>query len=137
MNIIPANPTDVETLAVLNKRLIEDEKHPNPMTVDQLAKRMSVWLQAEYCGYLGMIDDRIAAYCLYRDDGEYYYLRHLYVDRDLRRQGIATQLLDWMFANIWTDKRVRLDVLIHNQSAIAFYEQYGFETRVLRMEKYN
>jgi ribosomal protein S18 acetylase RimI-like enzyme len=135
MNIVPASLSDIETLAVLNKRLIEDEGHPNPMAVEQLADRMSGWLQAEYCGYLGMIGDRIGAYCLYRDDGKYYYLRHLYVDRDLRRQGLATQLLDWMYANIWTDKKVRLDVLTHNQSAIDFYEQYGFENRVLRMEK--
>ena len=100
-----------------------------------LADRMSGRLQAEYRGYLGLIGDRIVAYCLYRDDGDYYYLRQLYVDRDCRRRGLATQLLDWMYANIWADKKVRLDVLIHNQNAIAFYQGYGFETRVLRMEK--
>lgn len=135
MKIIPASLTDVDTLAALNKRLIEDEGHPNPMNLAQLAERMSGWLQAEYSGYLALIADTIAAYCLYRDDGRYYYLRHLYVNGDFRRRGIATQLLDWMYANIWTDKKVRLDVLAHNQSAIAFYKQYGFEIRVLRMEK--
>ena len=135
MRIIPAKLTDVDTLAVLNKRLIEDEGHPNPMSVEELAERMGGWLQGEYRGYLMIIADRIVAYCLYRDDGDTYYLRQLYVDRDFRRQGIATQMLDWMYANIWTDKKVRLDVLIHNQNAIAFYERYGFEIRVLRMEK--
>ena len=135
MKFIPAKISDIETLAVLNKRLIEDEGYPNPMTVEQLAERMIGWLQTEYRSYLGMIGDRIAAYCLYRDDVKYYYLRHLYVDREFRQQGIATQLLDWMYANIWIDKKVRLDVLIHNERAIAFYEQYGFKTRVLRMEK--
>jgi ribosomal protein S18 acetylase RimI-like enzyme len=135
MKIRPATLADVDTLAVLNKRLIEDEKHPNPMNVEQLAERMSGWLQAEYCGYLAFIDDRILAYCLYRDDGKYYYLRHLYVDRDFRRQGIAKRLLDWMYAHIWTDKKVRLDVLAHNESAISFYERYGFQIRVLRLEK--
>jgi ribosomal protein S18 acetylase RimI-like enzyme len=135
MKIIPARLKHVETLVALNKRLIEDERYPNSMNIEQLTDRMSGWLQAEYRGYLVMISDRVAAYCLYRDDGGYYYLRHLYVDRDFRRQGIATQLLDWMYANIWTDKKVRLDVLTHNQDAIAFYNRYGFQTRVLRMEK--
>lgn len=135
MKISPIELTDVETLAILNKRLIVDEGFPNPMTVEQLAERMSGWLQAEYHGYLGKVGHYIAAYCLYRDDGGNYYLRHLYVDRDFRRQGLATQLLNWMFKNIWVDKKVRLDVLIHNQNAIAFYQKYGFETRVLRMEK--
>ena len=64
-----------------------------------------------------------------------YYLRHLYVDRGFRRQGIATQLLDWMYANIWTYKKVRLGVLAHNEGAIAFYEQYGFEIQALQLEK--
>ena len=105
------------------------------MDVAQLAERMTGWLQAEYQGYLVIINENIAAYCLYRDDDKYYYLRHLYVDRGFRRQGIATQLLDWMYAHIWTDKRVRLDVLIHNKTAIAFYQKYGFEIRVLSMEK--
>ena len=135
MKIIPATLADVKTLATLNKRLIEDEQHPNPMNINQLAERMSVWLQAEYCGYLAVIDDRIVAYCLYRDDGSFYYLRHLYVDRGFRRQGIATQLLDWMYTHIWGKKKVRLDVLIHNEDALTFYQRYGFETRVLRMEK--
>jgi ribosomal protein S18 acetylase RimI-like enzyme len=105
------------------------------MTVEQLKVRMSDWLQTEYRSYLGLIQERVAAYCLFRDDGSYYYLRHLYVDRNFRRQGIATQLLDWMFANIWTDKKVRLNVLAHNKNAIAFYQQYGFEPHVLGMEK--
>jgi ribosomal protein S18 acetylase RimI-like enzyme len=135
MKIIPANLKHVETLAALNKRLIEDERYPNPMNIEQLTDRMSGWLQADYRGYLVMIGNRVAAYCLYRDDSRYYYLRHLFVDRDVRRQGIATQLLDWMYANIWTDKKVRLDVLTHNQDAIAFYKRYGFRTRVLGMEK--
>jgi len=135
MKIRSVTFNDVDTIAVLNKHLIEDEKHPNPMNIEQLAERMSGWLQAEYRGNLVVIDDRVVAYCLYRDDGEYYYLRHLYVDRESRRQGIATRLLDWMYANVWTDKKVRLNVLAHNQSAIAFYERYGFQTRVLGMEK--
>ena len=135
MKIFPASLSDIEILATFNKRLIDDEGHPNPMTIEQLAERMSDWLKTEYCGYQGIIGDRVAAYCLYRDDGRYYYLRHLYVDRGFRRQGIATQLLDWMYTNIWTDKKVRLDVLTHNQNAIAFYKQYGFKTHVLQMEK--
>ncbi|MFN2151896.1 MAG: GNAT family N-acetyltransferase [Anaerolineales bacterium] len=135
ISITQATLTEIDRLAVLNKYLIEDEGHPNTMNVPQLAERMTGWLQGEYSGYLARRDDRIAAYCLFRDDGDYYYLRQLYVDRDFRRQGIATQLLDWMYANVWTEKKVRLDVLAHNEGAIAFYRHYGFKTQVLRLEK--
>lgn len=135
MKIIPANHKDIETLAVLNKRLIEDERHPNPMTIEQLSARMTGWLQKEYYSYLAIIDNQTAAYCLYRDADNYYYLRHLYVERDFRRRGIASMLLDWMYDHIWTEKKVRLDVLSHNKGAITFYKQYGFEIRMLGMEK--
>jgi ribosomal protein S18 acetylase RimI-like enzyme len=135
IQITQATLANIDQLAVLNKYLIEDEQHPNPMNVEQLAKRMSGWLQAEYTGYLAWINDYITAYCLYRDDGEFYYLRQLYVARGFRRQGIATRLLNWMYANVWTEKKVRLGVLAHNKGAIAFYNHYGFRTKALRLEK--
>jgi ribosomal protein S18 acetylase RimI-like enzyme len=92
-------------------------------------------LDHEYTAYLAVLDGEIAAYCLYRDDGDHYYLRQLYVDRAYRRKGIGTQLLDWMYQQVWVDKKVRLEVLAHNQSAIAFYEQYGFKVGCLSMER--
>jgi ribosomal protein S18 acetylase RimI-like enzyme len=135
MRITKAELSDVEQLAVLNKHLIEDERHPNPMNVQQLAQRMSGWLQGEYTCYLVTEDRRTVAYCLFRDDGEYYYMRQLFVERANRRRHIATRLLDWMFQNVWTDKKVRLDVLSHNEDAIAFYKAYGFRVGCLRMER--
>ena len=75
------------------------------------------------------------AYCLFREDREYFYLRQLFVERAHRRKGIATKLLDWMYQNVWTDKKVRLDVLAHNEEAIEFYKAYGFQVGCLRMEK--
>lgn len=135
MKIIKAKLSDVQKLAFFNKRLIEDEGHPNPMNVEQLAERMDRWLKNEYSAYLVLLDEEIVAYCLFRDDGDHYYLRQLYVDRDYRRRGIATQLLDWMYQNVWREKKIRLEVLVHNLSAIAFYKHYGFEIGCLSMEK--
>lgn len=135
MELIKATIDDVQNLAKLNKHLIEDEQHPNKMSINQLMDRMTGWLENEYICYVVRNGKRISGYCLYRDDGEYYYLRQLFVARQYRRKGIATQILDWMYANIWQDKKVRIDVLSHNKSAIAFYEKYGFRTGCLRMEK--
>ena len=135
MEIVRAEPTDVETLAELNKRLIEDERHPNPMDIVQLTERMREWLATDYICYVAKENEDIVAYCLYRDDGGFYYMRQLYVDRAHRRKGIATRLLDWLYENVWTDKKVRLDVLAHNEDAVAFYKRYGFRVGVFRMEK--
>ena len=135
MKIAKANYSDIEKLAGMNRRLIEDEGHPNPMSLEQLAQRMTGWLQGDYACYL-MIEGRSAvAYCLFRDDGEFYYMRQLFVEREHRRKSIATNLLDWMYRNVWTDKKVRLDVLYHNDEALAFYKAYGFQVGCLRMEK--
>ena len=46
-----------------------------------------------------------------------------------------TGLLDWMYGNVWVRKRVRLDVLSHNDRAIAFYRAYGYQAGCVRMEK--
>ena len=135
MEIVRAELTDAAILAELNKRLIEDERHPNPMDIAQLTERMQEWLTTDYICYVAKENRHIAAYCLYRDDGGYYYMRQLYVDRAHRRKGIATRLLDWLYENVWTDKKVRLDVLAHNEDAVAFYKRYGFRIGVFRMEK--
>ena len=135
MEIVRAELTDAAILAELNKCLIEDERHPNPMDIVQLTERMQEWLTTDYICYVAKENGHIVAYCLYRDDGGYYYMRQLYVDRAHRRKGIATRLLDWLYENVWTDKKVRLDVLTHNEDAVAFYKRYGFRIGVFRMEK--
>ena len=135
MEIARAELNDAEGLAGLNQHLLEDEGHPNPMNIDQLAQRMKEWLENDYNCYTVKQNGCIVAYCLYRDDSGYYYMRQLYVDRSHRRRGIATRLLDWLYENVWTDKKVRLDVLAHNRDAVAFYKRYGFRIGVFRMEK--
>lgn len=135
MEIVRAQLTDVEILAELNRRLIKDEQHPNSMNINQLTQRMKTWLEEEYDCHIAKENGSIIAYCIYKDEGKHYYLRQLYVERKHRRKGIATRLLNWLYENIWTDKKVRLDVLVHNEGAVAFYKRYGFKIGVFRMEK--
>ena len=135
MTINRADASDAEELAELNRQLIEDEQHPNPMTQAELAERMIRWMEEGYACYVARSGGVTAGYCLYRDDGKHYYLRQLFVARSQRRRGIATALMDWMYANVWSGKPVRLDVFVHNREAVAFYRGYGFRVAVLRMEK--
>ena len=135
MTINRADESDAEELAELNRQLIEDEQHPNPMTRAELAERMITWMQEGYTCYVARSGGVTAGYCLFRDNGKHYYLRQLFVARGQRRRGIATALMDWMYANVWSGKPVRLDVFTHNEEAVAFYRGYGFRVAVLRMEK--
>ncbi len=135
MEIDRADASHVEELAELNRQLIEDERHPNPMTPTELAERMVRWMDEGYTCHVARDGGTIAGYCLFRDDGKHYYLRQLFVARGHRRRGIATALMDWMYANVWSGKPVRLDVFAENEEAVAFYRSYGFRVAVLRMER--
>jgi ribosomal protein S18 acetylase RimI-like enzyme len=135
MLIKPATDEDIARLGEMNKRLIEDERDPNPMSVPELTERMRAWLSSEYSCYIVWDADTPVAYCLYREEEDHFFLRQLFVERGHRRSGIATTLLDWMFKNCWKSKPVRLNVHAHNEEAIAFYRSYGFTVRVLGMSK--
>ena len=135
VTVFEAGLERVAELAELNRQLRDDEGYPDPMTQAQLAERMTNWLQDGYRCYLARQVGHTVGYCMFREAPTYYHLRHLYVARDHRRRGIATALLDWMYAHVWSGKPVRLDVFSHNAPAVAFYRAYGFRVAVLRMEK--
>ena len=104
------------------------------MTTDQLIERMAHWLECGHRCYMALQGDHPVAYCLFMDMDRQYFLRHLFVARDSRRRGIATTMLDWMYANEWTDKLVSLEVLLRNKPAVDFYRYYGFLPTVLAMQ---
>ena len=66
MMIIKCTSQDIHTLAVLNKRLIEDEKSDNPMSPDELEKRMTDFLSSEYNAYFFKEVEEIVGYALIR-----------------------------------------------------------------------
>jgi ribosomal protein S18 acetylase RimI-like enzyme len=122
-----ATVNDAPLLARLNKDLIEDEGHANPMTVAELESRMRGWLAGEYHAVLFERDAAIVAYALYRPEGEGIYLRHLCVARDRRRQGIGREVLELLLTRIWPPGvRITVEALAHNQGALAFYRALGF-----------
>jgi ribosomal protein S18 acetylase RimI-like enzyme len=68
----------------------------------------------------------VIAYCLLRDDGDYYYIRQLFTDRPFRRSGLASRLLDFVESAVMAGKPVRLEVLAGNGEAFRFYEKRGY-----------
>lgn len=45
---------DLSLLAVMNKQLIEDEQHDNPMSAEELKDRMKTFLATDYSAYFFM-----------------------------------------------------------------------------------
>ena len=135
LNFRFATAADCPLLGQLNAQLIRDEGHRNPMTVPQLIVRMREFLGGEYQAVIFQSGDESAGYALYCHEPGYTYVRHFFVCPHLRRRGIGRAALAWLWQNAWPEAtRVRLDVLIHNTSAIAFWKAVGLREYCLTME---
>jgi len=131
-----ATVEDASVIAPMNAQLIRDQGHRNTMTVTQLADRMAEWLKGEYQAYLFEFESETIGYALYRLEPEYVYLRQLFVQPEMRRQGIARRALEWLGRNAWHVRaRVRIDVLVGNQTGIEFWRSVGFMDYCFTMER--
>ncbi len=131
-----ANLDDSRVLAEMNRQLLEDEGHRNRfMTLPQLEERMRGFLAGEYRGVIYQDDGAIVAYALYREQPEEIYLRQLFVLRDRRRRGYGRRAVQILRTDIWPkNKRLTVDVLLHNTSAIAFWRSVGYKDYLLGLE---
>lgn len=59
--IVECTDNDLDQLALMNKQLIEDEKHDNPMNVDQLRVRMRDFLHTDYKAYIFVAGDGVVS----------------------------------------------------------------------------
>ena len=136
MNFRIATLDDCRLLAGLNHQLLQDERHRNRfMTLPQLEERMRGFLSGEYRGVIFQEDGEVVAYALYREQPDEIYLRQLFVVRDRRRRGIGRRAIEILRSEIWPkNKRLTVDVLLHNTTAIAFWRAVGYKDYVLGLE---
>lgn len=135
MNFRRATLNDCALLAELNHQLIRDEGHRNKMTVSELEQRMKDWLASEYAAVLFENDTEIIAYALYHEKPKEIYLRQFFVARNRRRQGIGHTTFEILRSKIWPgNKRLTVDVLVHNTAAIAFWRSVGYKDYCLTLE---
>ncbi len=130
-----ATLADAATLAALNQQLIRDEGHRNRMTLPELEQRMTGWLASEYQAVLFVAGERVVGYALFRFDPEFVYLRQFFVCAEDRRLGVGRAAIAWLREHAWRGaERVRLDVLVGNQTGIAFWRAVGFQDYCLTLE---
>jgi GNAT superfamily N-acetyltransferase len=130
-----AQKRDCRLLAELNHQLIEDERHRNTMTVVDLERRMRSWLQEGYDAVLFEHEGEVAAYALYRAETEEVHLRHFFVARHLRRQGIGREAFGLLRDQIWPRaSRLTVSVLTQNDAAMKFWRAMGYKDYCLAME---
>jgi ribosomal protein S18 acetylase RimI-like enzyme len=130
-----ATPVDAAFLAPMNKRMIEDQGHRNPMSIPELESRMENWLRGEYEAVYAEENGEILGYALFRRESGHIYLRQLFVERDKRTRGTGRKLFQWLERNRWEARKIVLEVLTHNEAGIAFWKAMGFREYSLTMEK--
>jgi GNAT superfamily N-acetyltransferase len=130
-----ATAEDIVLLARMNRQLIEDEGHRNRMTLPKLEERLRQWLANEYTAVIFEQDTTPVAYALFRPGAASIYLRQFFVERQYRRQGIGRQAMQLLLTDIWpVDRRITLDVLVHNQRGHAFWHALGFQDYAITLE---
>ena len=126
---------DSPLLAQLNQQLIQDEGHRNRMTLTELERRMRGWLTNEYRAVLYEDGGEVVAYALFREQEQEIYLRQLLVVPDRRRQGIGRRAVEILRSQVWPKtKRLTVDVLVTNHSALAFWRAVGYQDYALTLE---
>lgn len=132
MHLREATTEDLPLLAELNRRLIQDQQFPNPMSVAELEERMRGWLVAEYRAALFEIDSQPVAYGLFRPDDGDIRLRQFFVARAFRRQGIGRRAIEAFRQRfVPPGAALTLEVLVHNSAGLAFWRALGFQEHAL------
>ena len=117
---------------------IERDSYPTPwsrsMFAGELAKSSSITLGA----FETEMGDRLVGYLVVSRYVDAWHIMNVAVDPEYRRRGIATRLLDALFATTAGDARrgYTLEVRITNTTAIALYERLGFQATGVRRGYY-
>jgi GNAT superfamily N-acetyltransferase len=139
-----ATPADFDLLARMNRELIEDEGHRNPMTVPQLKERFQRFVSKD--GWhvdVILIDGTIGGFATHRYEpdvtepsGQRVYLRQFYIARDRRGGGVGRAALDLLIDARFKDgDRIFLNVLEANPGGKQFWTRTGFAPYDTTMER--
>ncbi|MBO4438683.1 MAG: GNAT family N-acetyltransferase [Spirochaetaceae bacterium] len=133
MQIQKCTLEDAALLSQMNKRLIDDEKSTNPMTVEELEERMRGFLSTDYSAYFFMQDETVVGYALVKDTEKPLYLRQFFIDREYRRQHLGRQAFHLLLDFLKTDT-INLDVLPWNEPGLRFWQSLGFAPTCISMQ---
>jgi len=129
----PATLADAEELAVMNRQLIEDEKHDNPMTISELEERMKGFLTDGYEAIMCTGDQsKTIGYALINKTAKPLYLRQFFINRNERRKGYGRRFFNELLEHLYTNA-IDIEVMIWNEAGKAFWESLNFQPRSLYM----
>ncbi len=134
---------ELDTLARMNKALIEDEESRNPMSVAELQARLERYVNNEgWTVEVFVSDGQIVGYITYRyeansvgPNGQTVHLKQFYISRGHRRMGFGTAAIAlFRRKRLNRGDRVALKVLETNPRGWKFWQQLGFVPYATTME---
>jgi GNAT superfamily N-acetyltransferase len=118
---------DAQRLGQMNLRLIQDEKHRNPMGVTQLVQRMRDFLSGNYKAVIFEDDTEVLGYALYHPQEDFLYLRQFFIERHRRREGNGRAAMRLLMDQVFpAEQRLVVTVLTTNPDALSFWRAVGF-----------
>ena len=88
--------------------------------------------------YVYELDNKVVGFINYSIMYERAEINYIYVDKEYRKNDIASKLINYMFDDC-TKKRcnnITLEVSDKNQAGINLYKKYGFEEKAIRKNYY-
>jgi [ribosomal protein S18]-alanine N-acetyltransferase len=138
-----ANPSEVDPLVRIRRLTysdlpsvlsIERRSFPTPwslaMFVLELSKPSGICLAAT-------TDSGLVGYLICSRYSDVWHLMNVAVEPDMRRQGLATMLMQSLFETAGPDARYTLEVRTSNDEAITMYRRFGFRPAGRRRRYYH
>jgi ribosomal protein S18 acetylase RimI-like enzyme len=133
-----AEMADVPRLARINQELIRHEWDGVNKEFRYLEKRLEQWIgDPSYSATIFERGGRVVAYALIRLFNDESYIRHFYVEPEMRRAGIGKAVCKKLLEDVLpTGMRVSLHVLAVNSEGAEFWRSMGFRDYSIEMERY-
>ncbi|NLO40286.1 MAG: GNAT family N-acetyltransferase [Ruminiclostridium sp.] len=123
---------DLDLLTELNRQLIEDEGHENPMSKAALKQRMKHFIRTHYKAFLFYQGIYCVGYALMDVNRKPLYLRHFFICRPFRRKGYGTIAFQKLM-ELFGTRDIDVEVLFWNTHGIEFWKSLGFHERSIYM----
>ncbi len=130
-----AHAADLSILSQMNFEMAQlDGIDGEATTVEELTYRMSALLETDYSGVVIYQDDVPVGYALYTVTPKHTFVRHFFIRKAYRGQGIGAKVFQDLLENEWKDAAsIQIEVGSDNKGVRSFWESRGFRKTALRL----
>lgn len=125
----------------MNCVLREDEGYADWSSPAHLSERMEGWLSTNHEAWIYTLagidrpeDRHVAGYALLDTGADPLLIRHLFVERGLRRHGVGHRAVELLLDH-YRPTKVDVEALTGNRAAVRFWHKMGFANRSLAMRR--